>query len=815
MSNPDVLKNLEINFKENTIEIQYSNKDKEYFNFKSDSQKFNQQIMSLFKSFVNGDFDPAVANNLAWSNKFYSAYIDILNNDLNFYKFMSNFRRENPSLWEYSDSQILSDYISNTDNSKSLEKSILSHISNEIDNQTRSTLKSPAHGFIADISYKQSESKPFLPEIQKIVYSNHAKGTEFSDSEIAYIQKHLQQQGIVKNIRERESNQHMNEQLLKLAAKVVNTYDNYLKQGSKMNDVKETMEKLNDYVYLNANSFEENSNTNQLLTIFSKEQLFSNEDSILHGANQIYKLFDGNNPKGYPRKTIEKLRNELPIDMLTFEEREIARIKDWKNQFTEELPNETKDFIDNLSVESLKKQNLNVIDVYSKLPPSIKEYALENNTSFEWTTNDTEWKKTREVSLDNDKSKDQDVDSDQNTKNKAEIDISLLEAKELGEHALQLIKDYTTDPKDFSEYLDFMSKFYQYSPRNVALIQKQWQGANQVATFDQWKQLGKDLSIGANDVEVTTRTFTNKKTKKETTITLDSLSVKAGEKAQITLFRPLMMQVIPKVDKQGNVILNEHTKRPETKPYKYATKEDKELIKKGKIKVSTQQLFKNGYPQFGTYKVFEISQTNLKPEAYPKAMPNRPEMYSLKDPSIVEGLTAGIKEFSTKIGVQYFDNLTKDTWDSMKKGNVKGFFTHDPNNPNDRGKIIMNPRNHLTENVSVAFHELAHAVMHNGNQNPEIKKLPTPQKELEAELSSYIVSKHFGIDTEASSISYVANWTNKLKNLDDTQLASSLKRVHNTSASMIREVENTVNKVKQNINLDQKQNKIIAHAPSI
>ena len=73
-----------------------------------------------------------------------------------------------------------------------------------------------------------------------------------------------------------------------------------------------------------------------------------------------------------------------------------------------------------------------------------------------------------------------------------EIDYSLVSPHELSEIAFQKIREFTRSPEALAEYMDFMSKFPQLSPRNVALIQDQWQGANAVATYNQWQENIRD-----------------------------------------------------------------------------------------------------------------------------------------------------------------------------------------------------------------------------------------------------------------------------------------------------------------------------------
>ncbi|SUN42152.1 Uncharacterised protein [Streptococcus agalactiae] len=80
------------------------------------------------------------------------------------------------------------------------------------------------------------------------------------------------------------------------------------------------------------------------------------------------------------------------------------------------------------------------------------------------------------------------------------FDYTSASAYEISEHAFQKIREYTQSPEDLLEYMDFMSKFPQLSPRNVALIHEQWRGANAVATYEQWKAMGEALGIKPDDV---------------------------------------------------------------------------------------------------------------------------------------------------------------------------------------------------------------------------------------------------------------------------------------------------------------------------
>lgn len=359
-----------------------------------------------------------------------------------------------------------------------------------------------------------------------------------------------------------------------------------------------------------------------------------------------------------------------------------------------------------------------------------------------------------------------------------EFDYSKASAFEISERALQKIREYTQSPEGLKEYMDFMSKFPQLSPRNVALIQEQWPGANAVATFDQWKSMGEALGIGSEDVIQTKKVFTNKRTGETKEVVQQSLSVKTGEKAHITLFRPLISKMIPVLDDRGNQVQNDKG-NPKFKKLSEATPQEKAMLKEGKLKVSQFQErdIKTGQPRFTTYKVFELSQTTLKPESYPKAMPNRHFNYDMDQVQAKEVLD-GLCDYAKSIGVTIMQD------DARLIGNAKGVFS------SKEQLILLNPDNTPGERIGVTIHELAHATLHNPSRVDSYQAdLPRGQKELEAEMTSYLVSKHFGLDTSEQSIQYMSKWTKNLEQLDDKQLAQSLKRIHKTVSQLHKHVE--------------------------
>ena len=379
--------------------------------------------------------------------------------------------------------------------------------------------------------------------------------------------------------------------------------------------------------------------------------------------------------------------------------------------------------------------------------------------------------------------------------NSSSIDYATLTPHELSEVAFQKVREYTETPERLEEYLNFMSKFPELSPRNVALIQEQWPGASAVATYNQWQSMGDVLGITSDQVFETRNTYTNKKTGRTREVIHNNLSVKTGEKSHITLFRPMMVEMIPVLDENGNQVKNGKG-NPKYKRLSEATPEEKALKKEGKLKSRffQERDSNTGLAKFATYKVFELSQTTLKPEFYPKAMPNRHydfNMDHIRTKEVLEGLS----DYAKGIGVTIYQD------DAKELRSAKGSFYP------DEQKILLNPDNTPGEVVATTIHELAHASLHNPKfANSYKEDVSKDRRELEAEMTSYLVSNHFGLDTSEKAIRYMAIWTDNLTSLDDQQLAQSMKRIHGTVSKIVKSVEQYTKPYQLNRQVGQNQN---------
>jgi|GEM_PF-3785543 len=348
------------------------------------------------------------------------------------------------------------------------------------------------------------------------------------------------------------------------------------------------------------------------------------------------------------------------------------------------------------------------------------------------------------------------------------------DSKDLATQAIEQIKAYSENPEDLRKYLAFMSNFPELSPRNLALLKSQWPGANMVATYDQWsgktkdvsKNMPKVLDVKKADIDVVTRTLTDKKTGETKTLVLDNLSVRQGEHSKITLIR----------GQEDRYFEKERAGKVQAHWEKFWSKEEKQKVASGEIQAKSSM-------KFIPYKVFEISQTNIKPESLPKIMPNRHVNFEAS-PKMVKSMEEGLNLYAKSLGVEI--KKTRPDANAITLGNAKGAATVD-------GKTItMNHLNTPTENVTTLIHELAHATLHKGGSASMFGEQYAKQ-EFEAEMTSFVVANRYGIDTSEQAIPYIASWTDNMKKYKgkegEKELGQSLGRVQKAAHAMVKKID--------------------------
>ncbi|TRZ39347.1 hypothetical protein CEQ21_07235 (plasmid) [Niallia circulans] len=309
------------------------------------------------------------------------------------------------------------------------------------------------------------------------------------------------------------------------------------------------------------------------------------------------------------------------------------------------------------------------------------------------------------------------------------------EIQAISEKALQQIEKYTKSVDDVLEYANFMSRFHSYSANNLALIQQQFEGAEAVSSFKDWKDKGYSVQKGEKGIQI--------------------LSY-----APVTLFK----------DAKG-----------EMKQLSQATPQEKKLIKDGQIPTRKIANFKVGH-------VFDISQTNAPIEDLPKIFPNKQFNFQIEEGRNAEHLRKGIEAVSKELNIDIRD-MRQSELGVTELGASKGAFVQGK----DGKEIVMNSRNTETQALATSIHELAHAKLH--IKGGEYDNMERATKEFQAELTSYIVCKHFGMDTSEKAIPYIATWTQNGEKIEDKQKA--LEGVHKTAKEFIEIMDTFISEEKE------------------
>ncbi|MFV8806482.1 ArdC-like ssDNA-binding domain-containing protein [Aerococcus urinaeequi] len=316
------------------------------------------------------------------------------------------------------------------------------------------------------------------------------------------------------------------------------------------------------------------------------------------------------------------------------------------------------------------------------------------------------------------------------------------------------IKNFKKDPKEELELLKYISQFNNYSIKNISLIRSQRDGALGVASYKQFKEKG--------------------------------YQVQRGEKA-IKILAPKFQDMF-RYKEEGQI---------KTKPVSQATKEQKQGIKEGKYEV-----IKGKITNFIAVPVFDITQTDCPPEDYPVLYPNKPENFNFK------GTEKDLKRFHQAVS-DYAKSLNVKVNYDVVDGTAKGFYAPSLN------EIVVDKHLNEKEKTKVLLHELAHAEMHNSkimkDKAPELKAVNV--LEYQAEMTAYIVSSKFELDTEDYSTHYLASWTKR--EVDDDVYLKSLEEVKEVSSKVIDKIVEKYNALEQKLKPESTLNSDESIAKSI
>ena len=298
--------------------------------------------------------------------------------------------------------------------------------------------------------------------------------------------------------------------------------------------------------------------------------------------------------------------------------------------------------------------------------------------------------------------------------------------------AISKVRDYQSNPQDIKKYLDFVSQGMRYSPRNTMLIYAQRENSTIVKGYNQWKAEG--------------------------------IQIQKGETGMKIFGAPTSLKTI--VDENGQPIY-----------WRDASDTQKARAEAGDLKV----ISKSYYP---IETVFDVKQTNATLEQLPQLLPNRPvNLSTTNSPEQLDEIYKTLIQFAGEHSIDVYDQNTTqflhDNGPMTHEGQAKGMFRMSGNS-SVNSQILIRDDLPKSDQISVLAHEVGHAMLHTTTKGSD---LPRPIKEVQAEMTSYVVLKNMGIDAGKSSERYMNNWASLSEKLspDNTikGTETTLRRINN------------------------------------
>ncbi|MFR2050796.1 MAG: YodL domain-containing protein [Roseburia faecis] len=188
-------------------------------------------------------------------------------------------------------------------------------------------------------------------------------------------------------------------------------------------------------------------------------------------------------------------------------------------------------------------------------------------------------------------------------------------------------------------------------------------------------------------------------------------------------------------------------------------------------------------PAFRVIPVFDVSQTDGK---------------ELPDIGVNE-LSGSVEDYEDFMQALTEVSPVPITYEDID-GDAKGYF-HTTDH-----RIAIQEGMSQSQTVKTAIHEVAHAKLHDWEQNQDIDKVLDKDrntKEVEAESVAYTVCQHFDIDTSDYSFGYiVAGWSS---DRDMKELKSSLDTIRKTASELITGIEDRLAELQKDRAVEQEQ----------
>lgn len=202
--------------------------------------------------------------------------------------------------------------------------------------------------------------------------------------------------------------------------------------------------------------------------------------------------------------------------------------------------------------------------------------------------------------------------------------------------------------------------------------------------------------------------------------------------------------------------------------YSQLNDEQKKQAKNGEL-----DKYKKQITGFKLVPVFDLTQTTAKPEDYPKYYPNKPEHYNYEGHNL-KHLTNALQHTAEQRDIKVYNDVS---FNSATKGGYS----------RDNHSIYMSDNLTETNYVKTFIHEMAHADLHRSIESDQKSR---GLKEVEAEMTAYVVSKHYDLHADQESLSYMNNWSQALSK--DEDLDSVFSTVQKSSHKMIEDINHSL-----------------------
>ena len=191
------------------------------------------------------------------------------------------------------------------------------------------------------------------------------------------------------------------------------------------------------------------------------------------------------------------------------------------------------------------------------------------------------------------------------------------------------------------------------------------------------------------------------------------------------------------------------------------------------------------------------------PERQARFQPSLDLTIAEKDPAKMAVLYESLKAVSERNGIPVTD-VPRDG-DETLRGGADGYFSRQFSEQNPKGFIVMPDDLEPTKKCSVLMHEMGHSDLH-GNlaklaAEMQEKNIPRNMREIQAESVAFATASQFGIETDTSSFTYLAAYT---QGFDLQDLKKSLDVIYNECKKLTQEIGAELDARGLNLDLTEK-----------